>query len=391
MCNENIGRLTALAYFLLLNIGVAFSMAGVVTKDIAAWFSVDTYVIGYIFTLFSVGYSVAILGNGFVLERLNVRLETVLAAGIVLAALVGAAFLPTLYAFAAAVFIYGVGLGVLCSVGYYLIVNLYNESARPGKLNVLNFFFSAGAIVTPFLAGLALKSGVKWQLVYQAAVPLVIAVLIWATLQNFTMHPVDGNADADVDDKWGIAVYVIGLALFCYVISEMIFSYWVVVYMMERLGMDVAVAGAALSIFWTLMAVGRLAAGKLIDGYGIRRYLIFWGVVAFAAFAGLLMVTNGSFALGLVGVMGLSYSGLFATTMAYGTLQVPHPSSKLTTFFLTIGAAGGILSFLLSSWLKQSFDVVAVLGLAAVLIGLFAFLVVVAPVKRNGQARTVFE
>lgn len=76
--------------------------------------------------------------------------------------------------------------------------------------------------------------------------------------------------------------------------------------------------------------------------------------------------------------MGFAYSGLFATTMAYGTMQLSHPSPRLTTFFLVIGAVGGVLSFLLSSWLKQNFGVTVTMGFAAAVIGLYTVLVAIA-------------
>lgn len=363
---------------MMLNIGAAFSMAGVATKDIAAWFAVDTYVIGYVFTLFSIGYSLAILGNGFLLERVDIRLETAVAAGASVLAAAVATFVPALEVFAAAVFFYGMGLGVLCSVAYYTVVQLYDEAARPAKLNVLNFFFSFGAIITPVLAGQALAHGAAWQWLYQAALPLYLAAGVWAFSLSFDIKPAARQAAGTGDDRWGPAVYILGSALLCYVISEMIFCYWVVMYMMERLELDVALASMALSVFWLLMAAGRLTAGRLIARAGIRRYLVGWGTAAFVAFAGLLLLHGQWWALALVALMGFAYSGLFATTMAYGTMQLSHPSPRLTTFFLVIGAVGGVLSFLLSSWLKQNFGVTVTMGFAAAVIGLYTVLVAIA-------------
>lgn len=360
---------------MLMAIGVTFSLAGVATKQIAATFAVDTALVGYVFTLFSVGYSAAILGNGFLLGRVDAGRETAAAATAAGLTVAVATLLPTLEAFAAAIFVYGLSMGVLCSVGYYIIVNLYAETARAAKLNVLNFFFGTGSVVAPILAGQALQQGAEWQTVFQATVPLAALAAAGALSVRFSFRPARPIAAGGGDSRWGPAVYVIGLALLCYVVSEMSFTYWLVTYLMDRLAADVATASLGLSLFWAAMAAGRLAAGPLIGRLGVRRYIGQSLLLATAAFTALLAAPSPLLALAFTAVMGLGYSGLYATVLSYGTQQVAGPSPRLTTFFLTIGAGGGILALLLSSWLMQLFGVRTVLEVAAGLLIAMAALV----------------
>jgi len=369
---------------MLLYIGATFSLAGVTTKQIAATFAVDTAMVGYVFTLFSVGYSAAILSNGFLLERVDVGRETALAGATAAVAVAAAVFMPTLTTFAAAIFVYGFGLGVLYSVGYFIVVNLYDETARAVKVNMLNFFFGTGAVVAPILAGQAMQRGVAWQGVFLAALPLAALAAAGALAVRFPFRPVRATA-ANVDrSHWGAAVYVIGLALLCYVVSEMVFTYWLVTYLIDRLAAEVAAAGLGLSLFWAAMAAGRLAAGPLIGRLGVGRYIGVSTLVAFTAFVGLLTARTPPVALGCAAVMGAGYAGLFPTVLALGTQQVARPSPRLTTFFLAIGAGGGIVAMLLSSWLKQLFDVGSVLALAAALLVAMAALVWAAVPGRGG-------
>ncbi len=373
MLDTNARRLTALAYFIFLGIGVAFGMAGVVTKAIAASFTVDTYVVGYVFTLFTVGYSLAIVGNALLLERVDIRRELLGAACLAFLGAAGATLWPDLRLVAASLFVYGLGMGVMCSIGYYLLINLYAETVRAAKLNVLNFFYSVGAIVAPFLAGLALQEGARWQWLYQASLLLTVAVIWWTLRLSFGLGPRQPAAK-EAPMAWGPAVYVVGGTLLAYVVTEMVFTYWIAVYLMEKLAVDVMLAGLALSVFWGTMAAGRLTAGAFIARLGIRRYVLASAGLAFAAFCGLLAVRQAYAALLLVAVIGLSCSGLYATILSYGTTLVPGPSSRLTSFFLGISAGGGILAFLLSSWLKQSFDVWASMALAVLLMGVVTIL-----------------
>lgn len=374
--DDDARRLTALAYFMMMSIGVTFSLAGVTTKQIAATFAVDTALVGYVFTLFSIGYSAAILGNGFLLDRVDVGRETALAATAAGLAALAATLLPAIGAFAAAIFAYGLFLGVLCSVGYFIVVNLYDEAARAAKLNVLNFFFSAGSVAAPVLAGQALQRGAGWQAVFQATVPLAVVAAAWAISGRFTLRPAPRQAGTAGDrSRWGWPVYAVGLALLCYVVSEMVFTYWLVTYMMDRLAADVATAGLALSLFWVTMGLGRLAAGPLIARLGVGRYIGGFSLLAAGAFAALLTAGTPPAALGLTAVMGAGYAGLYPTILSFGTQLVPGPSPRLTTFFLSVGAGGGILALLLSSWLKQLAGVGAVMTFAAALLAAMALLV----------------
>ncbi|HMM21007.1 MAG TPA: MFS transporter [Selenomonadales bacterium] len=363
------GRLSALSFFLLLIIGITFSLAGVVTKEVAATFAVDTYVIGYIFSLFTIGYSLAILGNGFVLDRIDIKVEMLAALALTGAAIVGATCFTSIAVFAVSIFLYGLTLGVQLSVAYYLIVNLHDEKARAAKVSLLNFFFSLGAIVAPTAAGLILQAGVKWQWIYQGLLFPLLAAAIGVCRLRFQVRPRAAGRESG-GERWGSGIYLASLALLCYVLSEMIFGYWVVVYMMDRLALEVAVASATLSVFWVFMATGRLLSGLFIARISLWRFIVICSILACAAFALLLNATEAKWAIGLVALMGLGYSGLYAAILSYGTLQGSRPSSRLTTFFLTVGSVGGIAAFLLSSYMKQHFDVATAMGLGAFLMGM---------------------
>lgn len=370
MSDKIIGSFTALAYLMLVAIGAAMSVAGVITKSVALDFGVDNSVIGYCFSFFSVGYAAAVLGNGLILTKINVRTEIVVASILGIIAAVGAAIMNSVVLFAFFVFLFGLGNGVFCSLGYSLIVKLYTcEAERSAKLNILNFFFSVGAIVTPFLAGVALERGITWQGVLFGTLAPVFAVIFMALSQKNNVALGDKPSARETTERWGIKVYLVGVAMLCYVVSEMSFTYWVVPYMMEKLTLDVALGSLFLSVFWIFMAIGRFFTGVFIAKVNTINYLLYGSGAAFLLFIGMLGAGDfyGSFL--LVAGLGLAFSGLYATLVAYGTEMFIRPSSKLTTFFLTIGSAAGILAFVVSSYSKQMLGLSATMFLAAILMG----------------------
>ena len=89
-------------YLLFMYIGIVFNFAGVLSIAIARQFAVDTAIVGYVFCLFSVGYCLAILANGFLLERFSFKRLMAAAHLLTFGAIGAATYAHYLSAFAAA-------------------------------------------------------------------------------------------------------------------------------------------------------------------------------------------------------------------------------------------------------------------------------------------------
>lgn len=378
-----------LVYLLFMYIGISFNLAGVMSIGIARTYGVDTAVIGYIFSLFTVGYSLAILANGFLLERLPVKLLMYAAIAVAFTGIAAATASGNIVFFAAAIFIAGVGLGVLCSNGNFYIVSFCHGKERTAKLNILNFFYGFGAILSPWAAGQLLKAGLTWQQVYQLSLVLLalLACQVAAVRFETAADKRECSQIQQAPGKWGAGIYLIGLGLFFYVVSEMIINYWIVIYLVESLGMPLATAGTALSLFWVFMAAGRLLSGMAANTINVVYLIPLCSLASFFLFGTVLLVKNMYAVLALTALLGLSYSGLYASLLSYGTMQAPHASAGLMTFFVTLGSAGGILAFLISSFLKQNFGIQSSLFLGVIAIGLVFVCVSAAAAKTGSGGR----
>ena len=250
MSQSNIRQLNLLIYFMLLTLGITFSVAGPASKYIAAAFAVDTYLVGYCFALFSVAYSSAVLGNGWLVERVGVGRLLQVSCGLAAVAMLGAINAPTLKVFAGFLFFFGFGMGALLPSSFYLTMLLYDEKARAGRAITITFFYSTGAIIGPAIAGLALARGVGWQGVYFGVVAMLLVIVLGAFAQRFAIARRPSASREERAVTWSINIYLAGLAVFCYIISEFILNYWVVQYFMERLDISVFWASACLSAFW---------------------------------------------------------------------------------------------------------------------------------------------
>ncbi|WP_371367392.1 Protein TsgA [Sporomusa rhizae] len=383
MPQSNIMFLNVFIYFMILTIGVTFSIAGLVNKFIATTFAVETYVVGYCFTLFSVAYSSAVLGNGWLLEKVGVRRLLRANCGLAAIAMLCAINAPTLSVFSVFLFLFGFGMGVLLPTSFHLTMLLYDEKARAGRAITITFFFSIGSIIGPLLAGLAIDWGINWQGVYLGIVAMLLVIILGTFAQSFAIFEPKKLYGAETAVTWSINVYVAGLAVLCYMISEFILNYWIVQYLMERLTMSVVLASTCLSIFWGCVTAGRLAGRFILAKVQLAHYIIISSLIACGAFAALQWARTTYQAMALIALMGLSYSGLYPTLVSFGTFQTPRPSPRMTSFFLAAGSAGGIMSFLLSSYLKQNFGVSTVMATGAGLLSLVSLLTTIVWLRNN--------
>jgi TsgA-like MFS transporter len=366
---------TIWVYFIFLVIGISFNLAGVLSIDISRKFHVDTAVVGYIFSLFTLGYSLAILVNGRFLDRINMKVLMFGAVGLTCIGIAAATMTDVMLLFGAAILVAGVGMGVLSSSGNYFIVCSYKGRERTAKLNILNFFFSFGAIISPFAAGRLLAAQFSWEQVYLLSLAPLAVLGIALIVVRFSFGRRQQEGGKLRQDAWHAGIYFIAAALFSYVVSEMILTYWIVIYLVEQLHLTLAPASLALSLFWISMAIGRLLTGIAANKIPVVNFLLCCSFFSFLMFGWMLYNDDPIRVIALIAALGLGYSGLYASILAYGTMQLNYASSKLMTLFVSVGSVGGICSFLLSSYLKQQFSVAGSLLLSGIAMGLvFSFI-----------------
>ncbi len=349
-------KITALANVLFWFNGMVYLLPGVVLIHIAKSFQVDTHIIGYIYTLLTVGNVTAVQCNGRLLDKVDIRIELLFATVLMLVSIIGISTVSSLPLFALCIFTFGLGNGFFSSTANYLIVNLYESNDRAARLNLLHFFFSVGAIMSPLISGALLEVGLSWQTIYRLALILLagVSLIVWTTPVTLIKRP--KNEAVHHHEKLKLSVYAIAISLFSYMIAEGSFVFWGNTYFIEYLGLDITKAGFLISVFWLFMAIGRGLSRFVLKQVSVEKYILTSSGLAFAALMILLTSSNYGTVLVVVGAMGLSFSGLYACILSYGTLQLPYPSAKLMSLYITFGSLGGLTSSPFSSWLKHSFS-----------------------------------
>ena len=365
-------KLTLLAYLIIVSVGSTLSLAGVITPEVAKEFQVDTYRIGYVFTLFTVGYSLAIFINGYILDKINIKNELIYSLLGMLISIIGATSISSLLIFAVFMFFYGVNVGITYSIAYYSTAALYQGRERSSKLSYVSFCFSLGSLIAPFLAGLALRQHIRWEAIYLSTICMIALLLLFASQLDFSSIKGGAKQASESDERWNAGVFMSAAAIFCYVSAESVVSYWIVTYTNVIVGLDLGAASFKLSIFWTFVAIGRLLSGIVTKFIAANHYILiisFSGILALSAF--LAWGDRIEYVYLFIAIVGGSFSSMFALLVSYGIMQINHVSSKLMSFYMAAGAVGSIWGIFFSSYIKQNYGLhqtlfVSITGLAIV-------------------------
>lgn len=376
-----INVLTAISYLIFVFQGITSPIVGVMLLDIAKKFGVDSSAIGYCFTLWIIGGGIAGIFSGKLLAAKGTRFAIFLSLCLIILSAAGI-LAPALAAFSLGMFISGVGTFLLVAIANCLIVQQYTGEARTSQFNLLNFFYSTGALITPVVAGFLLDKGANWELVY--LLPFILLIpMFFLTLSPVLQKSANSTAEQSADEQArepqtiSFAVYLVSSAIGFYCIAELAFTQWIVVYLRESLTIDIIPATLVLTTFYICQAAGRLASGFIVKYVALEKYIFSCCFLGLAAMLAILTITNYTLLLCMTGILALGLASIYPSILSYGTLQLQSSSPQVVTYIMTGGTIACILGMPLSSFLKQSFGSYTCLELSAfsiVLVMLFIIL-----------------
>jgi len=257
--------LTYAAYISFVPIGIATVLLGPMLPTLSARWSLNYAQSG---ALFNAQYLVATCGvglSGMLVVRWGFRFAINL--GLSLMAL-GLAFLlsgPKLVG-VLCIGVYGGGLGLAVPAANLLVAGV-NPSRRSATLNLLNFFWSLGAVMCPFLVAAAAKAQqIPLFLLCVSGFSLVVVIGIGLLSRNI-VEP-SGNQDKRPLPpliRANTHLFFIFATLFLlYVGVENGFGQWMASYVKSLNTLPLATALASPSFFYASLMIGRWLAPALL-------------------------------------------------------------------------------------------------------------------------------
>ena len=335
---------TALAYAAFVPTGLISVLLGPLLPTLTAQWRLDDTHAGYLITAQFLGSLLGTVSSGPLARRIRFRWTMVLGLGMMAAG--AATLMAGSYAWGmASVFCYGVGTGLTVPTTNLLVARAAGER-RSAALNLLNFFWVAGAVACPFmLAGFERGGNLSWFLFSIAGCfGLIIAGLL--ALPNGMPELGPPTASAPEQSLSHVLIVpmalVLGAMFFLYVGTENAFGAWLASYAQRSSAAGGRAWITVPSYFYGALLVGRLLAPftlrRIDDGTQAR-----WGAALAAAGAAALLMTHTL--LGIIAstvIIGLGLATLYPIAIGFmsSSFGEAAPAVASVLFALsTLGAA----------------------------------------------------
>lgn len=343
---DSVRVLTYAAYISFIPIGIATVILGPMLPTLSARWSLNYSQVGAFFPVQYVASTCAVAFSGVLATWRGYRFA--MKTGLLLTA-IGLAFLLAGPKWCATLCIAanGAGLGLAVPAAN-LMVAAVNPGRRSATLNLLNFFWSTGAVACPFLVAAAAKTQ-HMPLFLLCVSGFSISVVLGIGLTgNRIVEPVVTLDKRPVLSLIGARTHlfsILALLFFLYVGVENAFGQWLASYGKSLGTLTLAISLAIPSFFYASLTVGRMLAPALLQIIDEIRLVQTGLLLACAGMAGLIFshALPGVAASACAGGLGLSY--VYPITISLLSREFDSPRIGSLMFVLS-NIGGGLLPWL---------------------------------------------
>ncbi len=243
-----------------------------------------------------------------------------------------------------AVFVMGLGAGILDMVLSPIVAALQPDN-RAMALNWLHSFYGIGTVVTVLVGTLAFRLGIGWRTISLTfiVVPLLVALgFLYVDLPPL-ISDIEGGRTPMRDLCRNSSFVAVNVAIFLGGALELGLAQWLPAYAEMSLGFSKLTGSVSLLAFSAAMALGRIFAGLIgrrVDPIRLMLGCCWTSVVLFllACFAPWPTV-----ALAASVAVGLAGSCLWPTTLGVAADRFPRGGATMFGLLAAFGNLGGIL------------------------------------------------
>jgi len=341
--------LTVAAYVSFVPIGIATVLLGPMLPTLSARWSLNYSQAGALFTAQYLASTCAVALSGVMAAKRGFRFPIKVGLGLMAIGLafllVGPRWLGVLCIGA-----YGGGLGLAVPAANLMVAEA-NPSRRGATLNLLNFFWSSGAVACPFLVAAAAKHHqIPLFLVLVSAFSLLVAIGIAAMLAAIAepaARQATGTQITPLIRKSSGAFLVLAALFFLYVGTENAFGGWVASYAKSLGELSPGMALMTPAFFYAALMLGRWIAPFLLRT--VDEVRLVRGCLVLACLGSAALVASQA----LPGVVvsacatGLGLSAVYPITIALLSREFGPASSRIgSVMFVLSNIGGGLLPWI---------------------------------------------
>ena len=327
--------------------GVTNTLLGPLLPVLVDWWALPDARAGLLFTFQFVGSMAGAALSSPIIRVIGLR-RTLLLGVVIMAAGVGALAFRDVTLGHAAVWSYGVGLG-LTIPATNLWVARHVPDARAAALSLLNLSWGVGAIAGP--PGVVLSRRIQDADLFLFALSggLLVAAAALAVMREPAgpgdRHAADDSPPVPPHLRGRVAAF--GVFLFLYVGTETSVSGWAAIYAQRVELVAAAISIAAPSTFWGALLAGRALAPALLRRWTDSAVLTCGLIVAATAVLALLVARSGATLTVALILSGLGFSVVFPVSFALFTRELDRAATRAAgPVFVLAGLGGATLPWL---------------------------------------------
>jgi predicted MFS family arabinose efflux permease len=353
---------TRIVFFFLGFILSAWAPLVPFAKDRAG---LDAGGLGLLLLCLGLGSLVSMPLAGAVTTRAGCR-ATILASGIAAALLFPLlAFVADPYLLAAALFLFGIAIG-LAEVGVNVQSVIVAKAASRPLLSGFHGLFSVGGIVGAGGVSLLIWLGLS-PLLSAFVVVALIAVQFLIAAPHLIPYGQEDQAKTPLFVAPRGIVLFIGALSFIVFLAESAMLDWSALYLIGERAFSVALAGTGYAAFAGAMTVGRLTGDRIVAALGGFRVLVWSGLVATIGFAVAVFLPHGLATLAGFALIGLGASNIVPVFYSLIGRQRVMPPGHAIAAVTAMGYAGILIGPAFIGFIAQATSLPVAFGVVGLL------------------------
>jgi len=331
------GWLSAAAFSGMFGFGIVMALLGAILPLISARLRFDLAQAGELFLIMNATMLVGTFVLGPLLDRFGFKLTFAVAPLFVAGAVMLIANAASFAGLRVAIVLLGIGGGALNQATNTLIADLHEDERRKSSaLNLLGVFFGFGALSIPFTIGALLSVAGLTNILYGAAVLVLVTALLSLALAFPAPRQGAGVPFAEV---LRLArqplIVVLAFLLFFESGNEWTLGGFITTHLTKSLQATMEAASWMLALYWGTLMAGRAVLSRLLlhlSGHA----LILASAAGVAASLGLLIAAPSLAVAGVaIALLGFSLAAIYPTCL--GLAGARYASHSGTVFGLLIG------------------------------------------------------
>lgn len=285
-------------------------------------------------------------------RRKTVLLSLVVTAAALLIPVVSYSFVSMLISFS----LLGIGNTLMQVSINPLLSNIVKGDKLASSLTLGQFVKAIASFTAPLIAAWAAASLGDWKLLFPIFMAMAILATLWLGITQIKEEETGGKTStflqcfALLGDK---TILLSFLGIMCHVGIDVGVNVTAPKILMERLGMPLADAGFATSLYFLFRTIGCFTGAFVLVRYSAKKFFAISVALMVLSMAGLFIFNNLTFIYISIALVGLGNSNIFPIILSKAMLYMPEKKNEVSGLMI-MGLFGGTVFPLLMGLLSDT-------------------------------------